>query len=77
MQNLTISIALLLSIGAVWAQEESMQEATVTFSKEPNQHTVWGFGGEWDPHFWLPQNTRRGCNEDAWQRVTGKIRDMG
>lgn len=59
------------------AQVETMSPVTVTFAKTPNPHPVWGFGGEWDPQFWCSQNTRRGCNEETWQRLTGNIRNMG
>ena len=52
-------------------------ETTVTFSSEPNRHPVSGFGGEWDPHFWRAPNTKRGCDEKAWETVCGRIRDIG
>ena len=64
-------------MGTIQAQEEIIQEVTATFSKASNQHPVWGFGGEWDPHFWCSQNTRRGCDEEQWKRLTDNIRDMG
>ncbi len=75
---MTITAITLVFTGTAWTQETAAPgEVTLRFSEQATPHPVWGFGGEWDPHFWRSQNTRRGCDEAAWKKVTGKIRDMG
>lgn len=54
-----------------------MKDAVVTFLPTANKHPVSGFGGEWDPHFWRAPNTRRGCDEKAWETVLDRIRAIG
>jgi alpha-galactosidase len=67
------STLVLLAVGIA----DARSDATVSFSATPNPHPVTGFGGEWDPHFWQPWNARRGCNEQTWNAVCQKIRDIG
>lgn len=53
-----------------------MKKVTITFAGQANRHSVSGFGGEWDPHFWREPNVRRGCNEEAWTTVQERIRSI-
>jgi alpha-galactosidase len=71
------AVATLLFAVAAAGEELSVKDAVVSFSKTANPHPVSGFGAEWDPHFWKTQNTRRGCDEKAWETVLERIREIG
>ena len=74
---LAIVIVLVLISPKAASQETNMKNATITFAEKANRHSVSGFGGEWDPHFWRAPNVRRGCDEKAWSTVQDRIRSIG
>lgn len=42
-----------------------------------NSDKLNGFGVEWDPHFWMPYNTKYGTGEADWKIITNRVLELG
>ena len=50
--------------------------AKLEVSDTKNVNNLDGFGAEWDPHLWMNFNTKHGVNEDDWELIKRRVRDM-
>ena len=57
--------------------ELAQKGSILQISETANIDKLNGFGTEWDPHFWMPYNTKYETGESDWKTITDRILEIG
>jgi hypothetical protein len=75
MKKVFLITVMFLAIGAIPVRA-AVQVAVGQPSAAVTNGAFQGFGAEWDPFFWNTANQTRGLNQDDWNLITQRIKDM-
>jgi hypothetical protein len=57
--------------------ELEQKGSILQISETPNIDKLNSFGAEWDPHFWMPYNTKYDIDESDWVIITDRVLELG